>query len=53
MIRVDHRWSRRSRPGSSTPWARIRSRSAHITVWRYVVPVLGSPMCRKTLDAMS
>src|SRR4051795_8844059 len=52
MIRVDQRWSRRSRPGRSTPWARIRSRSAHITVCRYVVPVLGKPMWRKTFAAM-
>ena len=35
-------------PGQEHPADRSRSRLAHTTCWRYVVPVLGSPTCRKT-----
>ena len=46
--RAAQRCSRWPNPGRNTPADRRRSRLAHTTCWRYVVPVLGSPTCRKT-----
>ena len=43
------KWSWGWCPGSTTPWAASSARLPHITCWIKVVPVLGSPMCRKTL----
>jgi hypothetical protein len=45
--RLAHRWSRRSSPGRTTPSASSWSREAQRIVWRYDVPVLGSPMWTK------
>ena len=45
MILLIHRCSRRSTPGRMTCWAASASRLPHRMVWRYVVAVLGNPMC--------
>src|SRR5205085_878589 len=47
------RWRRRWRPGSSSPASVNASLFSHNVRWRYVVPVLGSPMCRKTRSVTS
>src|SRR3954454_3639569 len=42
------RWRRRCRPGSSSPASPSTALLCHNARWRYVVPVLGRPMWRKT-----